>query len=512
MKTLFSILLCCLVISAQSNPGHQKKHKSSLKDHLNLNTERESIKNNNKDSDYGTLYIRNSAKADSIYKYNYFTDEWKSDERELNVKELPGYPEDSFMLNKLETSFYDIENETFQNVLKQFVEYDEEGRLTRVESHNWNGSEWQPEILEVYEFFPNGQEKLYEYYYYSGSEWFLNFGSRSVDTFNADDILTLRVWEIYDAYEYTGWFPTYKQDYFYGENYSDVTITYSYFDYYETEDWLFDNREHFMLNENMEWESGIGYFWNYDTAEWVPEFHYTEIIWNNFEKLQYVFIEAQLNGDLMDDDWKNSSKFDKADINWINFIQIISEYDDLDRLIMSELIFWLEEEINEWVPIYIYSAAFDHLGNLYKSIYEFYLENGDTEIENGFVIDFIYNEDNSISSYLLKYYNKWKEFEPYHGYEYFYIGDATNVIPNIVSNNIYIYPNPAKNFINIATEDLFEDFEITMYNLSGQVIRTTSISLINSVTTIDVSYLQPGCYIIQLKNNSRTINKRFIKN
>ena len=73
--------------------------------------------------------------------------------------------------------------------------------------------------------------------------------------------------------------------------------------------------------------------------------------------------------------------------------------------------------------------------------------------------------------------------------------------------NIIIYPNPVKNTLNINTEH--KVVEINLVNIQGQVIKNIKA---NNITTIDVSDITEGIYILQLNfENNHTITKKIIK-
>jgi len=502
-----------VVLSAQSNPVEQKRVIPKFKDRINMEVDK--TQKGIKSTDEGTLHIKNSAKADSIYVYNHYNDEWKNSDGNLIMREMPKYPADSFVLSELETSYLMDENNSFEKYMKQLIEYDDEGRITRMETQFWFENNWRPEYLETMEFYPDGTEKKYEYYSYYESNWIMIFGFRTQIEFNEDNMVISKTIEYFSDYD-KEWVPNYKTDYYYGENYSDVTLTYSYFDSYELNDWYPEYKEHFILNENREWESGVGYFWDWENENWIPEIKFTQLAWHNFAKLQYTYLEAQINNDI--NDWKLPSENKKDDVSWVNYIKLIVEFDELDRHIYSEVYYWYNEGDdegfnNEWMLSIRYIAEFDHLGNIFKKIFEAYVAEDEYEIFSGMFVDFIYNEDNSISSYVINYYySDWKGFEPALEYEYFYYSEDTNLTPDITVDKITIYPNPASSVIYISSENLNEQYKLTIFNLSGQIVYNSEISQYGNPEAIDVNFLKSGCYIIQLQNKNRTLNSRFIKN
>jgi lamin tail-like protein/type IX secretion system substrate protein len=69
---------------------------------------------------------------------------------------------------------------------------------------------------------------------------------------------------------------------------------------------------------------------------------------------------------------------------------------------------------------------------------------------------------------------------------------------------VWIYPNPAKNIVNISINDN-EEHLLSIYNISGQLINQEYVV---GKKTIDISYLNPGFYLL---NVDGTISKKLIK-
>ncbi|MFH0865822.1 MAG: glycosyl hydrolase family 8 [Bacteroidota bacterium] len=80
-------------------------------------------------------------------------------------------------------------------------------------------------------------------------------------------------------------------------------------------------------------------------------------------------------------------------------------------------------------------------------------------------------------------------------------------IENIPDNSVIdIFPNPAKNFIQIKASG---KSEIEILNIEGQIIK--SISADESITTIDISELVSGMYFVKVKSEDGIAVKKFVK-
>ena len=86
----------------------------------------------------------------------------------------------------------------------------------------------------------------------------------------------------------------------------------------------------------------------------------------------------------------------------------------------------------------------------------------------------------------------------------FTVGEKENNINQFIDNLISVYPNPTNGLINIKIPS--NDFKISIINYLGNQVKTSTQS------TIDISELEKGVYILQVFINNMVVNKRIIKN
>ncbi len=77
------------------------------------------------------------------------------------------------------------------------------------------------------------------------------------------------------------------------------------------------------------------------------------------------------------------------------------------------------------------------------------------------------------------------------------------------NENIKVYPNPAKNEINIEDTRLNPEAIISIFNLEGQLVM--SQKLINSKTKIDLINLNNGIYLLKVSDRDKTEVIKFFK-
>jgi hypothetical protein len=93
--------------------------------------------------------------------------------------------------------------------------------------------------------------------------------------------------------------------------------------------------------------------------------------------------------------------------------------------------------------------------------------------------------------------------------------DSTAGLTPTEKLTVEIYPNPAKDALNIRLANGNGNQQIIIYNTVGEMVRMDQVGLNNSQTTIDVSDLPNGLYIINVidaENPANSIQEKFIKN
>ena len=86
--------------------------------------------------------------------------------------------------------------------------------------------------------------------------------------------------------------------------------------------------------------------------------------------------------------------------------------------------------------------------------------------------------------------------------------DNINGINNILTNGLKVYPNPASEYIQIDLPKEFIYGTIQIIDLSGRISLDKRISKANS--TINISELETGIYLIKLIENSNVFTNRLI--
>jgi Secretion system C-terminal sorting domain len=79
-----------------------------------------------------------------------------------------------------------------------------------------------------------------------------------------------------------------------------------------------------------------------------------------------------------------------------------------------------------------------------------------------------------------------------------------------MSSNLNLYPNPANSIINFEISNSSStNFKAEIYDIQGRLIENLNID--DNSTSIDISNLENGIYVLVLRNEENTFTKKFIK-
>jgi len=88
-------------------------------------------------------------------------------------------------------------------------------------------------------------------------------------------------------------------------------------------------------------------------------------------------------------------------------------------------------------------------------------------------------------------------------------GIPSDVKENILSNyNVSVFPNPASDYLKIEQSEAYISL-IEIINLQGQVIKTQRI--LGNQSTLDLTTVSAGVYILKIYTNSGFVVKKLIK-
>ena len=115
-----------------------------------------------------------------------------------------------------------------------------------------------------------------------------------------------------------------------------------------------------------------------------------------------------------------------------------------------------------------------------------------------------YSSGDAVKYYIRAQNNNAMRLSPERAEYEFYIYDPNASIMEKESISYNVYPNPSKGIITIASSSS-HSLHCIVYNLSGQKLLEKQTA--SSSTTIDVSALKAGIYLLKINNKTKTIVK-----
>ncbi|MBT8324816.1 MAG: T9SS-dependent M36 family metallopeptidase, partial [Winogradskyella sp.] len=85
-------------------------------------------------------------------------------------------------------------------------------------------------------------------------------------------------------------------------------------------------------------------------------------------------------------------------------------------------------------------------------------------------------------------------------------------IDDVERSRVNIYPNPAKSKLNIETISTFGDITVSIVDLNGRTILTKTFNALGNKLILDISGLEKGLYLLEIKGETFTSSEKIIKN
>ncbi len=89
--------------------------------------------------------------------------------------------------------------------------------------------------------------------------------------------------------------------------------------------------------------------------------------------------------------------------------------------------------------------------------------------------------------------------------------ESTFGVEDVLANAVSIYPNPARNVINITNGSAIGLDNATIYDVNGRLVQTIDLTNMTTEKTVDVSQLASGVYMVNIQGEGGNTIKRLIK-
>lgn len=97
----------------------------------------------------------------------------------------------------------------------------------------------------------------------------------------------------------------------------------------------------------------------------------------------------------------------------------------------------------------------------------------------------------------------------YRGGVNMFMGSRPESIQEVIESKFRIWPNPAQNRINWDSKHIQENAELRIFDVSGKCLAVQKTD--SKMDSLDISFLNPGIYILSLRNAQGVFHASFIK-
>ncbi len=449
-------------------------------------------------------YIKNE--QGKTIKYTTFN--WNSDNAEWIYKDKKEYEYNEQVLKTLETAFvWDNVTEEWVFSWKSEYEYNEFGKIARETFFVWdNVSEtWENTYKEESDFNEQGKITLWSSYSYKTTSEDWVFSAKREYEYDEDDFLILTLRQNWNTTN-EEWVKYSKYEYEYDE-YGLISVEALYLWSIANEVWTGYRKNEIENNEYGLYTLFVSYLsWDSVNESWIPTSK-TENDFNGGSSWEEITYSASYYWDSVNEIWIGTSKtvYEKNDLNEI--------------LLMTE--FDWDYNTNEWAlsykSFYHYSATFSVFITLNP------VGAGSVSGQG--------NHNSGTEVTLEATANDGYEFISWTDGEYVLSEDATYTFTmpaadvNITANfseitsiselgnlyNVSIFPNPAKDVINITGIENAKMIEIISIN-GEQIIIEPFRDDMPGVSTINFSHLPNGIYIVKIHFEKQILMKKVVVN
>jgi hypothetical protein len=232
----------------------------------------------------------------------------------------------------------------------------------------------------------------------------------------------------------------------------------------------------------------LTYNWDNNISQWIK----TDSLVLAFNGFGDFTMMAQYNWDVIAD-------------RWIGIWKTEEIYDG-QRHIVTSLNYQWNSNNNQWVYDYKSDESYDANGNVvldllytYDILNNKWIPNSKSEY---------YYEENGLQ--YLRIFSSFNNDYWFLGSKYYYYNSVhvlTDLVNPATAGSLVIYPNPAKEWINIQSKDPLTN-GIQLYNHKGQFLKSVNIE--PGLNTIHISNLESGLYFIKILSKPSETYK-FIK-
>jgi hypothetical protein len=444
----------------------------------------------------GLYDVRHNAKKVLKHEWDYIRDDWFLANRDNFVYDdfgrpveiITEYNMDGTFITSTRINYSWRENNEPEEVLISFWYTDV--------------NKWIPELKEVYEYdkFGNLVNETHSQWSESDNSWNPYFKYRVDISYIDSGIPILEEAFYWSRFAGDIWFPSHKLEYEYYKNGNVYAETFSI---PSGMDFEYSYREEYSYNEYS--EISLAMIYHYEGKDWVPQFKVTDIEWYNFHMRQMKSCIFRTLDNW--DDWATTEE-----IEWQPQFRISYEYHPKlhsETLYLEEFYFDWEEA---WYPIYRERTVYNEY--LFKTGYYEEVFWDDWSLESAIVSDGEFNLNGQPVDIQIRAFDSWNGnmWQNVARMIFEYETPTNAPVYNAPAIELAkVFPNPAVNQINVAPQSVSSDLQVKIYSITGQLLRSQSIQAFSGQTSIEISGMPSGIYIMDITSGNEKQVVKFMK-
>ncbi len=436
--------------------------------------------------------------ADTMFTYNW--DEFSAS-FELEKREVFTYENEKVILIVEEEPM----NEGFYSSRRTHYSYHPGGMLAEQTIDFFDPEEnmWIPMIRKSYEYDQQGNIIMEEESMWYQGEWIPHFRYRveyQLNENNMKEIVTAEYWSSFIDEE--KWFPSFREQYQYddmgrvesiifcaGGNVEFVTEAREDF-FYEGDATEYST---IIINELMD-------------EEWIATYKITDMQWHNFEK------ELIKSATVYDKEYWDDLKPDFEEDEWIPLFRWSLEY----HPVLDQVILFNEEVFfgDTWFPLFRVVSKYNEHHFLVNKELQFHFDGWETDY--GIAVHGYFCEKGQPLDLRLLVFDAW-ESDQWQNFQWLLFEytkeeeDATSVSPVKPAELARVFPNPVNDRLFIASEEFHSELQVRIFNIAGQKISEKTVNTSAGQTSLEMSHLPSGIYMVSLIAGEKQQTVKIIK-
>ena len=398
-------------------------------------------------------------------------------------------------------------DEGFYPSLRIHYDYNPSGLLAQESSDFFDLVEnmWTPNIRRSYEYDQKGNIIMEEEFSWNAGEWIPHFRFRVEYQLNENDKIEMVTAEFWSRFlDQERWYPSYREQYQYDDMGRLESMIFCSGGF---EEFVTDAREDYLY-EGDELEYSTVIIYEMEDEEWIATYKISEMKWYNFEK-EHIESATVYETESWDDwdDWKSGME----EQEWYPLFKWMLEY----HPVLEEVTLFTEEVFfgDTWFPLFRIVSKYNEHHFLVNKELQYNFDGWETDL--GIAVNGYFCEKGNPLDLRLMVFDAW-ESDEWQNYQWLLFGyhteeDVTSTPEIKPAEFARVFPNPVNNQLFIALEEFSDEVQVRIFNIAGQQIAEKLVNISSGQSSLEISHLPSGIYMVSLIAQEKQQTVKIIK-